>query len=120
MKSATTIINGKTGLRKNLSLLALAVALCGSGSFTLAHHPVHGKFEESSPVSFTGIVTNVDWSNPHAHIFVNVTTAGETLNWAIELESPIILGASGWDKNTVKPGDSITVEGIQARDGSRQ
>jgi len=118
MKPAS-VTSPKSRLRARLSLLTLAVALCGN-SPTFAHHPIHAKFEESSPVNFTGIVTNVDWSNPHTHIFVNVTNGGETLNWAIELESPLILDASGWSKTTVKPGDSITVEGIRARDGSRQ
>jgi hypothetical protein len=118
LKSASAMF-AKNHLRRPLSLLALAVALAGN-SAAFAHHPIHAKFEESSPVNFTGIVTNVDWSNPHAHIFVNVVNGGETLNWAIELESPLILQASGWSKTTVKPGDSITVEGIRARDGSRQ
>jgi hypothetical protein len=120
MEAVPKTVNKKACRSNGLSLLAFAVALGGNSNVALAHHPVHGKFEESSPVNFTGIVTNVDWSNPHAHIFVNVETGGQTLNWAIELESPIILGASGWSKTTVKPGDSVTVEGIQARDGSRQ
>ena len=119
MKSASMTIN-KSSMCKRLSLLTLAVALFCSNSTTFAHHPIHAKFEESLPVSFSGIVTNVDWSNPHTHIFVNVTTDGSVLNWAIELESPLKLGASGWSKTTLKPGDAITVEGMQARDGSRQ
>ncbi len=119
MKSAS-MTNTQSSMCKRLSLMTLAVAICCSNSVTLAHHPIQAKFEESTPVSFTGIVTNVDWSNPHTHIFINVTDGGETLNWAIELESPIALGASGWSKTTVKPGDSISVEGIQARNGSRQ
>ncbi|MES2623780.1 MAG: DUF6152 family protein [Pseudomonadota bacterium] len=119
MKSASTIRN-KSSMCKRLSLMTLAVAICCSNSVTLAHHPIQAKFEASTPVSFTGVVTNVDWSNPHTHVFVNVTADGATTNWAIELESPIQLGASGWSRDTVKPGDTISVEGIRARDGSRQ
>src|SRR5436309_1331311 len=79
-----------------------------------------GKFEMPKPVDVKGIVTNVDWRNPHAHVFVNVKTGKETLNWAIELESPTILEMDGWTRDSLRPGDSITVKGPRARDGSRQ
>ena len=119
VKSAS-LSKTKSSICKRLSLLTLAVAMCCSNSVTYAHHPIQAKFEANAPVSFTGIVTNVDWSNPHVHLFVNVTADGVTQNWAVELENPITLTANGWSKTSLKPGDSITVEGIQARDGSRQ
>lgn len=87
----------------------------------LAHHPISAKFDSEEQVNIQGIVTKVDWRNPHAHVFVNVTNAnGETSNWAIEIESPIMLNASGWNRESLVPGDAISVEGISARDGSRQ
>src|SRR5690606_25740269 len=60
------------------------------------------------------------WRNPHAHIFVNVTQNGVTENWAVEVESPIILKRAGWKEDSLKPGDEIRVQGMRARDGSRQ
>ena len=75
----------------------------------------------ASPSRSSGIVTLVDWTNPHVHVFVNVKDAkNQLLNWAVELESPIDLQQSGWNKETLEPGDAITVQGIAARNGSRQ
>jgi hypothetical protein len=62
----------------------------------------------------------VDCRNPHVHFFFNVITGKDVLNWAIELESPTILEMDGWNSNTLRPGDSISVRGPQARNGSRQ
>src|SRR5437868_6312546 len=85
----------------------------------LAHHEILAKFSDSKPVTLKGIVNQVDWKNPHVHVFMNVQDGG-TGHWAIELESPLDLERSGSTAQTVRPGDSITVKGIAARDGSRQ
>ena len=108
----------RTGQRI-VATAALTLAVLGQTELR-AHHPVLGKFDLSSPRTLTGIVTKVDWRNPHAHIFVNVQEGGQTVNWAVELESPSELVMSGWRRETLAPGESIVVDGIVARDGSRQ
>jgi hypothetical protein len=85
-----------------------------------AHHEITAKFDPSKTQTLRGIVTNVDWANPHAHIFMNVGTGNNLVNWAVELESVVDLQRAGYRRDTVKPGDSIVVQGILARDGSRQ
>jgi hypothetical protein len=95
-------------------------ALALSVSTAFAHHPIPAKFDPANEATLTGRVTYVDWRNPHAHIFVNVETANGVENWAVELESPIALRQNGWNNDSVKPGDEISVEGIRARDGTRQ
>lgn len=86
-----------------------------------AHHEILAKFDEGRRVMLTGVVTLVDWRNPHVHVFMNVRDASNrTMNWAVELESPIDLLQSGWNRQSVKPGDAVRVEGMAARDGSRQ
>ena len=95
-----------------LVLLAVPVA---------AHHEILAKFDDGKPLTLNGVVTLVDWRTPHVHVFMNVRNGnGEAVNWAVELESPIDLQQSGWNRESLQPGDAITVEGIAARDGSRQ
>ncbi len=83
-----------------------------------AHHGVAVKFDPQQPLSLNGRVTKIDWSNPHAHIFM--VTEGEAEDWYVELESPVVLEWNGWSETSLKPGDSIRVEGFPARDGSPQ
>ena len=102
--------------------LPLVLALvCLAGVTAVAHHSIAAKFDEAKTQTLSGIVTLVDWRNPHVHVFLNVRGAkGELVNWAIELESPIDLHDSGWNKDSVNPGDAITVTGFPARNGSHQ
>ncbi|MEO5924771.1 MAG: DUF6152 family protein [Bryobacteraceae bacterium] len=105
--------------------LGLGVLLCGTVAW--AHHAIAGKFDVAKPIELTGVVTSVDWRNPHAHLFMNVKTPGQgkakgtqILNWAVELESPSLLEMDGWNRDTVRVGNTITVKGGRARDNSRQ
>lgn len=98
----------------------LAVMVLAAVSLT-AHHEILAKFDESRRVTFSGVVTLVDWRNPHVHVFMNVRDGKKpAVNWAVELESPIDLQQGGWSRESLQPGEAITVEGIVARDGSRQ
>ena len=100
-----------------------AAALAGlllAGVPLAAHHEILAKFDDRKPVTLTGVVTLVDWRNPHVHVFVNVRNAKQTINWAVELESPIDLKRNGWSRESLRPGDTIRVEGMAARNGSHQ
>ncbi|HWK54703.1 MAG TPA: DUF6152 family protein [Hyphomicrobiales bacterium] len=101
------------------SLLGVSALLLVSGA-ALAHHPIKAKFDPAQESTLRGVVTDVDWRNPHTHVFVNVSNGNEVQNWAIELESPVILARSGWDAESLRPGDAIEVSGILARNGTRQ
>jgi hypothetical protein len=91
------------------------------GSTAFAHHAIVAKFDDQKQVELRGIVTSVDWRNPHVHVFTNVTREGGAIeNWAVELESTVLLKRSGWRHDTLRPGDAIRVSGPAARDGSRQ
>jgi hypothetical protein len=96
---------------------ALALLAAGTAS---AHHPILGKFDQNSRRTLEGIVTKLDWRNPHAHIFMNIVENGQTANWAVEIESPSELHMSGWNRDSLAPGDAIIVDGIVARNGTRQ
>jgi len=99
--------------------------IVGIGVFLLAvpamaHHSIAAKFDDKKPVTLRGLITKVDWLNPHVHLYINVQNANAPVSWAIELESPIDLGKSGWKSDSLKLGDEITVQGISARDNSHQ
>jgi len=103
-----------------LGSLAISVAVFLTIMPVSAHHPIAAKFDPARAVTLRGSVTEVDWANPHVHVFMNVRDSSGVMNWAVELESPIDLQRNNWNRDTLKPGDTITVQGISARDGSRQ
>lgn len=106
-------------LRTVGTLAALAFAGFAAGQAS-AHHPVLGKFDPDQRRTLEGIVTKLDWRNPHAHIFVNIHEGDQVINWAVEIESPAELALSGWGRDSLAPGDAIVVDGMLARNGSRQ
>src|SRR5207249_9163010 len=84
-----------------------------------AHHAFSAEFDANKPLTLTGTVTKVEWTNPHAWFYVNVAdAAGKVTNWAFELGGPNTLIRSGWTRNSMKVGEIVTVEGSRAKDGS--
>jgi hypothetical protein len=82
---------------------------------TSAHHS-QSEFDLRAKVEVAGTVTKVDWRSPHAWIYVDVTSAsGEKVNWSFELPSPNTLMRRGWTRDSLKPGDRVTVAGAPAR-----
>jgi Family of unknown function (DUF6152) len=108
-----------TSRRSRVVALALSGLLVAAARLA-AHHEILAKFDDRKPVTLNGIVTLVDWRNPHVHVFINVTDARGVVNWAIELEGPIDLQRDGWSRDSLRPGDKVHVEGIAARNGSHQ
>ena len=98
---------------------ALAAAFLAAAA-DAAHHALGAKFDPSRPVAITGTVTKVDWLNPHVHIFLEVGSGPDTVAWAVELESRIDLGRSGWTGDELAVGDVIRVEGPSARNETPQ
>lgn len=113
----------RSGVTRYVAVILPAVMLGAVVLATLpaaAHHSIVSKFDETQPTTLNGIVTFVHWKNPHVHVFVNVTNGTQTENWAVEFPSKIDLQKSGWNEDSVPPGTHVTVEGIRARNGSRQ
>lgn len=107
-------------MKTTFSIAAFLMFFIAARSSEMAHHAVAAKFDETKTLTLNGTVTMVDWKNPHVHVFMNVAQGNRPEQWAIELESTIDLLRSGWKSDSVRAGDAIKVEGIAARDGSRQ
>jgi len=85
----------------------------------LAHHSFATQYDGDAPVTLTGTVTKVEWTNPHARFYLDVRDeSGEVVSWNFELASPNVLRRNGWLRNSLEAGDVVTVEGSRARDGS--
>jgi hypothetical protein len=103
---------------------ALSVALMGlllAVAPVMAHHSFSAEYDSSKKVELKGIVTKVDWMNPHVYFYMDVKDDnGEITNWALEMGPPNGLQRNGWTRNTMKVGDEVVVEGTLAKDGSKQ
>ena len=101
-----------------------AVLLVGLGVLLaarpgVAHHAFAAEFDSDKPVKLTGAVTRLDWTNPHAWIYVDIKDeTGKVANWGFELASPNGLMRSGWTRFSLKAGDVVTIEGSRAKNGS--
>ena len=107
----------------NIKLAMTAAALATIGlAFSMqgiAHHSFAAEFDADSPIELTGIVTSVKWTNPHTFFYIDVENeSGVWENWALELGSPNGLMRRGWTRNSLKIGDTVSVTGSRARDGS--
>ena len=85
-----------------------------------AHHSFGAEYDADKPLTLTGVITKVEWTNPHTHFFIDVTDAGgKTANWKIEGYPPTVLYRTGYKRETtMKIGEKITVFAWHARDGS--
>jgi hypothetical protein len=107
-------------MRTKLAVLIAGLALIGFAVPVVAHHAVGGEYDANKPVTLQGTVTKVEWTNPHARFYVDVKDdRGRVINWNMELGSPNGLRRAGWNRNSLKVGDVVTVTVSLARDGSR-
>ena len=97
------------------SVLATAVAAFAAVPAG-AHHSFAAQYDASKPITLTGKVTKVEWTNPHVRFYVDVTDAsGKVMTWNMELASPSALARNGWTSRTLKVGDEVAVQGYAAK-----
>jgi hypothetical protein len=101
-----------------LSILVVGVNLLVAGA-ALAHHSFAMEFDDTKPVTLTGIVTKVEWANPHVRFYLDVKDAGDQVtNWELTLPSTLQLLRRGWTRNLLVVGEMTQVDAFLARDGS--
>jgi hypothetical protein len=103
-------------MRQALTYMVAAGVVGALSAPLVAHHSISAEFDTSKPITFTGKVTKVEWMNPH--IYTNVEAKdpeGKVVTYRVEGGPPNSLFRQGWRRDTVKPGDTVTVSGIRAK-----
>jgi hypothetical protein len=107
-------------MTKRFAMVCALLALGGAVALpTSAHHSFGAEYDVNQPIALTGVLTKVEWTNPHTHIYLDVKDdQGTVVNWQLEGYPPVALHRIGWKRDvTMKVGDTVTVSGWRARDG---
>jgi uncharacterized protein DUF6152 len=106
-------------MRTKVAGAVAAVGFMLATGTAIAHHSFAAEFDAAKALNLKGVVTKIEWMNPHTYFYLDVTeTDGKVVNWGMEMGSPNGLMRQGWTRNTLKVGDVVSVEGSQAKDGS--
>ena len=106
-------------MRTRLTIAVVSIAGLLAAVPVVAHHSFAAEYDADKPIKVTGTVTKIEWTNPHCFFYVDVKNeAGKTENWGFEMGNPNALLRLGWTRNSLKQGDTVTVDGSRARDGS--
>jgi hypothetical protein len=108
-------------MRRIVLGLMIVATIIAAGMPLMAHHSFAAEFDNSKIVKMNGIVTKIDWTNPHVWFYMDVKDeSGKITNWGFEMGPPHLLQGGGWTRTTMKLGDQIHVEGSAAKNGSNR
>ncbi|MGD2167471.1 MAG: DUF6152 family protein [Gammaproteobacteria bacterium] len=96
-------------------MLLVGTAVTCAAVPVLAHHSFASEFDREQPFRIEGAVNNIEWTNPHGWLHVDVQEDGRTVTYDIELASPSTLMRNGWRRNDLMPGDAVVITGYRAR-----
>jgi hypothetical protein len=104
--------------RAVISAVVAGLLHAGAAAPVFAHHAFTPEFDNTKPVTLKGAITKVEWTNPHAWLWVDVKDAdGKVTAWSFEMGSPFALMRAGWKRDDIKPGTEVEVSGYRARSG---
>ena len=104
------------------ALLVFSVGLILTSPAAIAHHSIDSEFDTSKRLELTGVITKVEWTNPHTWFFLDVRNPenGEVERWAWEAASPNGLMRRGWTQTSLRVGQLVTLNGMPSRNGSNK
>jgi len=106
-------------MKFTLTMIAVSAGLLMVGLPAAAHHSFAAEYDSTKKITLKGVVTKFEWTNPHAHFYVDVADpAGKVANWNLELASPNMMQRNGWTRHSLKEGDQVVVVASQAKDGT--
>lgn len=106
-------------MKLSLSILVTGAALLAISLPLAAHHSFAAEYDSSRKVELKGVVTKFEWTNPHAHFYLDVTGPdGKVANWNLELASPNMMQRNGWTRHSLKEGDRVEVVATPAKDNT--
>jgi Family of unknown function (DUF6152) len=106
-------------VRLTLSVVVACAGLLMMGLPAAAHHSFAAEYDSTKKIELKGVVTKFEWTNPHAHFYLDVTGPdGKVANWNLELASPNMMQRNGWTRHSLKEGDHVVVTASQAKDGT--
>ena len=104
-----------------LMIAAIAAFVILTTAPAWAHHAFAAEFDSKQPVKFKGVVTKMEWTNPHVWIHLDVKQPDGTIEkWSVEAGTPNVLFRRGFTKQALLPGTEIVVDGYRSKDGSRR
>ena len=104
-----------------VTLLALVLGVILLSAPVMAHHSFAAEYDSTKATTLKGVVTKVEWTNPHVWFYLNVKNPdGSTSNWGFEMGPPHGLQGRGWTRTTMKLGDEVVVNGTMAKNGSKK
>ena len=99
-----------------LGVVLAACVLSWAAAPSMAHHSFAAEFDSNKPVTLTGTITKVEFQNPHIYFYIDVKQAdGRVVNYAVEGGTPNQLRRQGWGRDSLKIGETVTVQGFSAR-----
>jgi hypothetical protein len=104
-----------------LAIVVMVLSLAATAVSLRAHHAFAAEFDANRPVAFKGTIIKMEWTNPHVWVHLDVKKPdGTTEQWAFEAGTPNVLFRRGFTKASLLPGTEVSVDGYQAKDGSRR
>ena len=99
-------------------MLAIGLNLPVAATFLAAHHSFAMEFDDKRPVTLTGVVTKIEWANPHVRVYLDVKDTTQVTTWELTLPSTLQLLRRGWTPRLLVVGETVTADAFRARDGS--